>query len=78
MKEFSKQELAKFDGRNRNPVYFAYNGKVYDVTSSFLWGEGNHQVLHQAGEDLTDAMSQAPHGAEFIEKFPVVGILKDI
>ncbi len=75
MKCFDEKELAQYDGRNGKPVYVAYKGKVYDVSESFLWKDGNHQVLHRAGEDMTDALEQAPHGGDVLEKFPVVGIL---
>jgi predicted heme/steroid binding protein len=48
---------------------------VYDVSTSFLWKEGKHQVLHKMGVDLTDAMREAPHDGDVLKKFPVVGIL---
>lgn len=70
------EELARFDGRDGRPAYLAYAGKVYDVTDSFLWRDGRHQALHRAGQDLTEALGQAPHGPELLERFPVVGILK--
>ncbi len=76
MREFTLQELAKFDGRDGRPAYVAHKGKVYDVTGSFLWRGGHHQAMHQAGHDLTGAMKLAPHGPEFLERFPVVGVLK--
>ncbi len=40
MKEFDADELAKFNGENGNPTYFAYDGKVYDVSESKLWRKG--------------------------------------
>ena len=73
MKTFNKEELAACDGKNNAPAYVAYKGKVYDVSSSFLWKNGNHQVFHAAGQDLTASLEQAPHGADLLEKFPVVG-----
>ncbi|HIP99328.1 TPA: cytochrome B5 [Candidatus Bipolaricaulota bacterium] len=76
MREFTLEELARFDGRDGRPAYVAYAGVVYDVTTSFLWQGGRHQVLHRAGQDLTEALAQAPHGQELLEKFPVVGTLK--
>ncbi len=76
MKEFSKEELARYNGENGVAAYIAYKGKVYDVSGSFFWKDGSHQVLHNAGIDLTDAMEQAPHGGDVLEKFPVVGILQ--
>ena len=78
MKEFTEEELAQYNGRNGNPVYVVYKGKVYDVSASFLWKDGIHQVLHRAGVDLTDALEQAPHGGDVLEKFPVVGVLHGV
>jgi len=75
MKEFTEDELAQYNGENGNPVYVVYKRKVYDVSASFLSKNGTHQVLHTAGVDLTNALKQAPHGGEVLEKFPVVGIL---
>lgn len=77
MKEFSKEELARYNGKNGRPAYAAYKGKVYDLSGSLLWKDGSHQVLHNAGVDLTDAMEQAPHGGDVLEKFPLLGILRD-
>jgi len=48
---------------------------VYDLSSSFLWRGGRHQALHSAGKDLTSELGQAPHGADLLAEFPVVGIL---
>jgi len=76
MKEFTKEQLSQFNGKNGAPAYIAYKGKVYDVSDSFLWKDGNHQVLHDAGQDLSAAMGQAPHGEDVLERFPVVGILR--
>ncbi|MGQ9586889.1 MAG: cytochrome b5 domain-containing protein [Thermoplasmata archaeon] len=76
MKDFGKAELAKYNGRDGAPAYVAYNGKVYDVSESFLWKGGKHQATHDAGKDLTDALDRAPHSADVIGKFPVVGLLR--
>lgn len=75
MKKFTEGELAQYNGKNGNPAYVAYKGKVYDVTASFLWKNGIHQVLHNAGIDLTNALEQAPHGANMLEKFALIGIV---
>ena len=76
MKEFNEKELIQYNGKNGNPAYIAYKGKVYDVSGSFLWRNGTHQVLHSAGVDLTDAIEQAPHVEDVLEKFPMVGIMR--
>ena len=72
-KQFTRQQLSQFDGREGRPAYIAYKGKVYDVSGSFLWMGGRHQALHRAGEDLTDALGNAPHGEDLLERVPVIG-----
>ena len=77
MRTFTQKELARYNGKDGAPIYVAFKRKVYDVSSSFLWRGGSHQVLHHAGEDLTDGLGQAPHGVDLLEKFPVVGTLSE-
>jgi predicted heme/steroid binding protein len=74
---FTKDELAHYNGKDGTPAYIAYEGKVYDVTDSFLWQNGRHQVLHIAGRDMTGSLDQAPHGADVLDEFPVVGVLSE-
>lgn len=73
-----KEELQTFDGKDGRKCYVSYEGKVYDVTESKLWKLGKHVNKHFAGMDLTEALKLAPHGADRLEKFPVVGTLDDI
>jgi predicted heme/steroid binding protein len=78
MKQFSKEELAKNNGKNGVPAFIAYNGKVYDVTKSSRWEGGEHENMHDAGKDLTDDLeSMSPHGADVMERFPVIGTLTE-
>jgi predicted heme/steroid binding protein len=58
-KNFSVNELKEFNGKNGKPAYVGYKGKVYEVTESMQWGDGDH-MGHGAGEDLTDMMEIAP------------------
>jgi len=74
MRIFTKEELKKYNG-NDGPAYIAYEGKVYDVSQSFHWKRGIHQVVHYAGCDLTEALKQAPHDSDMLDKFPIVGEL---
>jgi len=67
------EELASFDGSEGRPSYFAYKGKIYDVSQSKPWKKGNHMKRHQAGADLTDILSQAPHDEDKILSMPEVG-----
>lgn len=75
MKKFTREELKRYNGTDNPEIYIAYEGYVYDVSKSFLWRGGKHQAMHYAGEDLTSALNSAPHGKEFILKFPRIGIL---
>ena len=69
------EELQHFDGKEERPAYFAYKGKIYDVSSSKLWKNGSHMKKHPAGNDLTDMVHTAPHGDEKIFQMPVAGEL---
>jgi predicted heme/steroid binding protein len=73
--ELSLQQLSRFDGKHGRPAYIAYRGDIYDVTGSFLWMDGRHQALHQAGHDLTDVLDNAPHGEDLLERVPLIGTL---
>jgi predicted heme/steroid binding protein len=77
VKNLTPEELARYDGLEGRPAYIAYRGKVYDVSDSFLWMGGRHQVLHDAGRDLTAALDEAPHGADLLDRVPVVGTVSD-
>jgi predicted heme/steroid binding protein/uncharacterized membrane protein len=68
-------DLQHFDGKENRPVYFAYKGKIYDVSSSKLWKGGTHLKKHHAGNDLTDILKTAPHEEDKILKMPEVGEL---
>lgn len=72
-KKFTLEELAKYDGKNGQRAYVAFNGKVYDVTDSTLWSEGDHLGAHQAGKDLTAEMDAAPHGPENLDNVNLIG-----
>jgi len=73
---FTREELRRYDGRD-GITYIAYQGKVYDVSGSYHWRQGIHHYRHHAGHDLTDALKDAPHGIDLLEKYPVVGELVD-
>jgi len=69
------EELQYFDGKEKRPTYFAYKGKIYDVSSSKLWKDGSHMKKHPAGNDLTEVINTAPHGEEKIYQMPEVAEL---
>jgi predicted heme/steroid binding protein len=70
---FDSVSLAEFDGRDGRSAYVACNGKVYDVTESMSWEGGEHYDDHLAGIDLTSELDDAPHLADVLDSFPIVG-----
>jgi predicted heme/steroid binding protein len=74
--KISKQQLEENNGQNGKPAWVAVEGKVYDVTESSFWADGSHMGMHDAGKDLTDDLSMAPHGADNMEKVKFVGDLE--
>jgi len=68
-------ELGGYDGRDGRRAYIAVNGTIYDVTDSPRWKNGLHPPDHQAGRDLTEELTKAPHVRAVVERFPVVGTL---
>lgn len=74
MPDMTLEELKAHDGRDGRSAYVAYEGIVYDVTESAMWGEGDHEGMHQAGDDLTGEHADAPHDV-YVTDFPEVGRL---
>lgn len=73
--QFTLEELAEYNGTGGKPAYVAYKGKVYDVSASSFWLDGDHFGSHKAGKDLTDELELAPHSGEVLERTKVVGML---
>ncbi|MFT8364144.1 MAG: cytochrome b5 domain-containing protein [Sporolactobacillus sp.] len=71
---FTLAQLSHYDGRNGRKAYIAVSGKVYDVTHAPDWKNGQHHGA-QAGQDLTEAISHAPHGTSVLAALPIVGSL---
>ena len=74
-KTFTLSELKQYNGKNGNPAYIAVSGIVYDVTNAAQWSGGAHHG-YSAGQDLTQAIKQSPHGASVLKNLPVVGKLQ--
>lgn len=72
MKNYSKSQLALRNGTDKEEIWVAFQGKIYDVTLSKLWKNGKHYE-HWAGQDLTEELADAPHSEKVFEKFEVVG-----
>ena len=74
LKEYSRAQLALRNGSDRDEIWCAYAGIIYDVSASRLWRNGKHYE-HWAGQDLTDELLDAPHAEWVFAKFSAVGRL---
>jgi predicted heme/steroid binding protein len=74
VKTFTLAQLATYNGKNGQPAYIAVSVVVYDVTNAQGWSNGSHQGV-SAGQDITAALSQAPHGTSVLTGLKVVGKL---
>ena len=75
MEEFTPAQLALRNGVDRDEIWFAYKGIIYDVTHSRHWFNGYH-YKHWAGQDLTDELPRAPHGEYVFRRLKAIGKLK--
>ena len=73
--DLSLAELGQYDGQEGRPAYIAFRGTIYDISESRLWKNGNHMGRHPSGVDLTEILSQAPHGDDKVMAMPRVGNL---
>lgn len=71
---FTKSQLALRNGQDREEIWIAYKGIIYDVGKSRLWKNGKHYE-HWAGQDLTPELADAPRNDAVFEKFTIVGQL---
>jgi len=72
----TRQQLSLRNGQDKDLIWVAFRGIVYDVTASRLWAHGKHYE-HWAGQDLTQELADAPHTETVFQRFPVVGQLLD-
>ncbi|MCP4520666.1 MAG: cytochrome b5 [Cytophagales bacterium] len=75
MPVYTRGQLALRNGQDREEIWCAYEGIIYDVTKSRFWKNGLHYGLW-AGQDLTEEMKDAPHSTNVFDKFKIVGKLK--
>ncbi|MDH4460192.1 MAG: cytochrome b5 domain-containing protein [Flectobacillus sp.] len=72
--QYTISQLALRNGQDRDEIWVAYKGIIYDVSASRLWKNGKHYE-HWAGQDLTAELADAPHTATVFEKLQTVGTL---
>lgn len=70
----TRSQLALHNGQDKETIYVAYLGLIYDVTESRLWRNGKHYE-HWAGQDLTTELADAPHTEKVFERFDIVAKL---
>ena len=74
MQKITRSQLALRNGHDKDEIWIAYKGKVYDETKSRMWRTGQHYE-HWSGQDLTSELKDAPHNQNVFDKFNVVGEL---
>ena len=72
---YTRQQLALRNGQDKPEIWVAFQGVIYDVTSSRLWKNGKHYE-HWAGQDLTNELKDAPHTETVFENFEAIGHLQ--
>lgn len=76
METYTRSQLALRNGNDRDEIWFAYKGIIYDVTGNFHWPNGFH-YKHWSGQDLTEELKDAPHTESVIKRLTVVGKLAE-
>ncbi len=71
---YTRSQLGLRNGQDRDEIWIAYKGVIYDVTDSRMWRNGRHYE-HWAGQDLTSELPDAPHNDEVFAKFKAIGQL---
>jgi predicted heme/steroid binding protein len=71
---YSIFQLALRNGQDKEEIWIAYKGIIYDVSESSLWRNGKHYE-HFAGQDLTHELPDAPHTDAVFKKLKRVGKL---
>lgn len=71
-------ELANNNGKDGNKCWVAVDGEVYDASNNQQWQNGEHLPSGgraKCGQDLTNVISQSPHGKSVLGELPIVGTL---
>ncbi|WP_246577924.1 cytochrome b5 domain-containing protein [Clostridium psychrophilum] len=73
-RNFTLEELSKYNGIGGNPAYVSVNGVVYDVSSIQSWAGGAHFGV-SAGIDATKIFSTCHAASKILDKLPKVGVI---
>jgi predicted heme/steroid binding protein len=74
-KSYTRSELALRNGQDKEEVWCAFEGIIYDLTRSRMWRNGKHYE-HWAGQDLTGELMDAPHNKDVFKRFEKIGVLE--
>lgn len=73
LKNYTVDEVARFDGQDGRSAYIIVSGLVYDVTNIKAWSQGKHYGV-TAGKDVTNYFETCHHNEkEKLNKLTVVG-----
>ena len=53
--KYTASQLSLRNGQDKDEIWVAYLGNIYDVGESRMWKNGKH-YQHWAGQDLTEEM----------------------
>lgn len=76
IRKYTKSQLALRNGQDKEEVWCAFRGTIYDLSNSRLWKFGKHYE-HWAGQDLTEELTKAPHDLSVFERFEIIGLLEE-
>ncbi|HRP37832.1 MAG TPA: cytochrome b5 domain-containing protein, partial [Candidatus Dojkabacteria bacterium] len=79
--KFTTTELSEYDGKSGNDCYVAVSGRVYEISDSDKWVDGDHidsEGQASCGKDLTEAMDESPHGISILTTSPKVKMIGTI
>lgn len=71
---FTKEQVAKMNGKDGAKAYVIYKDIVYDVSKVSEFKKGTYKDM-KVGTDITKILSKLPKAAELLKKFTPVGKL---
>jgi predicted heme/steroid binding protein len=78
-KTFTADSIKQYDGKDGHQCYVAVKGVVYEIKDNAYWKDGQHTPSDgrgYCGADMTNVISQSPHGESVLSSLPKVGVFK--